>query len=190
MNALFTFFAMAVLLLSPLLSKTIAAIDGTVAARLERHPRRLPARGTDGVKHLLASATHSAATHPATATGTTAGGLLCGAAGRTPLGLVREPELREPFLLAGREGERRPTIHTRQLLVAIHTLNPIKPLPPDIGGRWEITIENGFGRNQNHIEPKQPRMLHRQVPCEEKISLLPLTYLDLPGRQPYPAKSK
>src|SRR6185295_5130997 len=134
MNALFAFFAMTFLLLSPLLSETIAAIDGTVAARLEGHARGLAARGADRVEHLLAAA-HAAAT-AATATAATtaaAGGLLGGPARSAPLRLVREPELCEPLLFAGRERERRTTIHTRQLLVAVHALNPKKPGPPDAG---------------------------------------------------------
>src|SRR5436190_16571311 len=119
MNALFAFLAMTFLLLSPLLSETIAAIDRTVAARLERNPRRLAARGADRVEHLLAAAhaTAAAATTTAAATAATAGGFLGRATGSAPLGLIREPELREPLLLACRERERRPTIHTRQLLV-------------------------------------------------------------------------
>src|SRR5262245_36035803 len=121
MNALFAFFAMTFLLLSPLLSETIAAIDRTVAARLERHARGLAARGADRVEHLLTSA-HPAATTAATASA--AGGLLGGAARRAPLGFVREAELGKPLLLAGGERKRRPTIHTRQLLVAVHALNP------------------------------------------------------------------
>src|SRR5204863_3547066 len=67
-------------LLSPLLSETIAAIDRTVAARLEGHARRLAARGANRVEHFLASA------HPTAAAATTAaaapsasGGLLSGA---------------------------------------------------------------------------------------------------------------
>jgi hypothetical protein len=127
MNALFTFFAaMTFLLLSPLLSETITAIDGTVAARLEGHARGFSARGADRVEHLLASA-HSTAAATTTATpaaATAAGGLLGGPARSAPLGLIREPELGKPLLLAGRERKRRPTIHTRQLLVAVHALNP------------------------------------------------------------------
>jgi hypothetical protein len=120
MNALFAFFAMTFLLLSPLLSETIAAIHGTVAARLERHARGLPAGSADGVEHFLPSA------HPATTTAAApaTGGLLGGPARRATLGLIREPELSETLLLAGRERERRPAIHTRQLLVAVHALNP------------------------------------------------------------------
>src|SRR6185436_2655450 len=122
MNALFAFFAMTFLLLSPLLSETIAAIHGAIAARLERHARGLAARGADRVEHLLPSA-HPAAT-TATTTASAAGGLLGGAARRAPLGFVREAELGKPLLLAGGERKRRPTIHTRQLLVAVHALNP------------------------------------------------------------------
>src|SRR5580765_924753 len=122
MNALFAFLAMTFFLLSPLLSETIAAIHRTVAARLERHPRGLAARGADRVEHLLAAA-HAAAT-TTTAAATAAGGLLGGPARRATLGLIREPELREALLLAGRERKRRPAIHTRQLLVAVHALNP------------------------------------------------------------------
>src|SRR5579862_4470412 len=118
MNALFAFFAMTFLLLSPLLTETIAAIDGPVPARLERHARGLAARGADRVEHFLAAA-HAATTAAAT-TAAAAGGLLRGPAGRATLGLVREAQLREPLLLARRERERRPTIHTRQLLVAVH----------------------------------------------------------------------
>src|SRR5436190_7294941 len=126
MNALFAFLAMTFLLLSPLLSETIAAIDRTVAARLERHPRRLAARGADRIEHLLAAA-HATAAPAAAATTTAApaaGSLLGGPARRATLGLIREPELREALLLAGRERKRRPAIHTRQLLVAVHALNP------------------------------------------------------------------
>jgi hypothetical protein len=125
MNALFAFFAMTFLLLSPLLSETIAAIDRAVAARFKRHPSRLPARGADRVEHLLPSA-HPAATAAATAAtaASATGGLLGGPARRATLGLIRKSELRESLLLAGGKGERRPTIHTRQLLVAVHALNP------------------------------------------------------------------
>src|SRR4029079_12300232 len=123
MNALFAFLAMTFLLLSPLLSETIAAIDRTVAARLERNPRRLAARGAERVEHLLA-ATPAAAAAAATPAAPAAGSLLGGPARRATLGLVREPELREALLLAGRERKRRPAIHTRQLLVAVHALNP------------------------------------------------------------------
>jgi hypothetical protein len=125
MNALFAFFAMSFLLLSPLLSETIAAIDRTVAARLEGHARGLPACGADRVEHLLASAHPTAAATTTTSAATSAaGGLLSGAARRAPLGFVREAELGKPLLLAGGERKRRPTIHTRQLLVAVHALNP------------------------------------------------------------------
>src|SRR5687767_2455652 len=117
MNALFAFLAMTFLLLSPLLSETIAAIDRTVAARLERNAGGLAARGANRVEHLLAAA-HAAATTTAAAAATTAGGLLGGPARRAPLGLIREPELSEPLLLSRRERERRSAIHTRQLLVA------------------------------------------------------------------------
>src|SRR5258708_38491933 len=125
MTALFAFFAaISCLLLSPLLTETIAAIDGTVATRLERHPGRLAARGADRVEHLLAAAHAATATTAAASAATTAGGLLRGPARRATLGLVREPELRKALLLARRERERRTTIHTRQLLVAVHALNP------------------------------------------------------------------
>ena len=136
MNALFAFLAMTFLLLSPLLSETIAAIHRTVAARLERHARGLAARGADRVEHFLAAAHAAAAAATAAATTTSAaGGLLGGPARRAPLGLIREPELSEPLLLSRRERERRSAIHTRQLLVAVHALNPIKPVPPDAGGK-------------------------------------------------------
>ena len=134
MNALFAFLAMTFLLLSPLLSETIAAIHRTVAARLERHAGGLAARGANRIEHLFPPS-HTAATATTTAAASAAGGLLGGPARRAPLGLIREPQLSEPFLLAGRERERRPAIHTRQLLVAVHALNPIKPLPPDAGGK-------------------------------------------------------
>jgi hypothetical protein len=126
MNALFAFFAMTFLLLSPLLSETIAAIDGPVSARLERHAGGFSARGADGVEHLLATAAHSTAAAATAASTTTpaAGGFLGRAARRATLGLIREPELSKALLLAGREREGRPTIHTRQLLVAVHALNP------------------------------------------------------------------
>src|SRR5579862_414623 len=124
MNALFTFFAaMTFLLLSPLLSETIAAIDGPVPARLEGDSGRLAARGANRVEHFLAAA-HAAATAAASAATPATGGLLRSTAGSAPLGLIREPELREPLLLARRERERRSAIHTRQLLVAVHALNP------------------------------------------------------------------
>jgi hypothetical protein len=123
MNALFAFFAMTFLLLSPLLSKTIAAVHGPVSARLKRHAGGLPTRGTDGVEHLLAPAAHPPTAATAAAP-TAAGGLLGRAAWRAALGLIRKPELSEALLLPGREGEGRPTIHTRQLLVAVHALNP------------------------------------------------------------------
>src|SRR5262245_54277975 len=119
MNALFAFLAMTFLLLSPLLSETIAAIHRTVAARLERHAGGLAARGADRVEHLLPAA-HAATA--AAATASAAGSLLGGPARRAPLGLIREPELSEPLLLSRRERERRPAIHTRQLLVAVHAL--------------------------------------------------------------------
>jgi len=124
MNALFAFFAMSSFLLSPLLTETIAAIDGTVPARLERHPRRLAARGANRVEHFLPAAHAATTAATAAAATTTAGGLLGRPAGGAPLGFVREPELGEAFLLARRERERRTTIHTRQLLVAVHALNP------------------------------------------------------------------
>src|SRR5579872_4060635 len=108
MNALFAFFAMTFLLLSPLLTETIAAIDGPVPARLERHARGLAARGADRVEHFLAAA-HAATTTAAATAASAAGGLLRGPAGRATLGLVREAQLREPLLLARRERERRPT---------------------------------------------------------------------------------
>src|SRR6185369_9326001 len=124
MNALFAFFAMTFLLLSPLLSETIAAIDRAVAARLERNARRLAARGADRVEHFLAPAHPAAAAATTTTAASAAGGLLGGTARRAPLGFVREAELGKPLLLAGGERKRRPTIHTRQLLVAVHALNP------------------------------------------------------------------
>jgi hypothetical protein len=124
MNALFAFFAMTFLLLSPLLSETIAAVHGPVSARLERHAGGFSACGADGVEHLLAPAAHPAATPTAAASTAAAGGFLGRATRRAALGLVRKPELSKAFLLPGREREGRPTIHTRQLLVAVHALNP------------------------------------------------------------------
>src|SRR5436190_9409400 len=109
MNALFAFFAMTFLLLSPLLSETIAAIDGPVPARLEGDAGRLPARGADRVEHLFPSAHPTAAAAATTAAAPAAGGLLGSAARRATLGLVRKAELRKALLLAGREREGRPT---------------------------------------------------------------------------------
>src|SRR6185295_1165782 len=125
MNALFAFLAMS--FLSPL-RETIAAIHGTVAARLEGNLGRLAALAADRAEHLAgpaAAATAAAAAAETTAAATapaatTARGLLRRAARRAPLGLVREPELREPLLFARRKGELRSTIDARQRLVRVH----------------------------------------------------------------------
>src|SRR5262245_20951398 len=182
MNALFAFFAISLFLLSPLLSETIAAIHRAVAARLERHAGGLSARGADRVEHLLAPAHPAAA---ASAAASAAGGFLGGATRRAPLGLVREAELGKPLLLAGGERKGRPTIHTRQLLVAVHALNPKKPCRRTPANRCVITIEIDPARKQNRISLLAPYTPSGNCVLPGLWVKPPITFLTISPAGPY-----
>lgn len=96
-----------------LFPKTIAAIDGTVTARLKGNLAGLAALGTYGIVHgaLTASAVGGATAAFA--------GI---AAGLAALGLVGKTFFREKFLLAGREGEVLAAILAGDRFVLVHEI--------------------------------------------------------------------
>jgi hypothetical protein len=97
--------------------EAIAAVDGLVAARLERHFGRLSALAARRLEHLAATAARrsaAAASAVASATAAAAGSAL-GLAGRTAfratIRLVLEAFAREELLFAGAKNELAVTIN-------------------------------------------------------------------------------
>ena len=88
----------------------IAAIDGLVAAWLERYTRLVPAVGAGGGEHLPLTpiTTIAAATH---------GGLARGAALWATGRRMHQPTARIELLLAGREHEITPALATPECLI-------------------------------------------------------------------------
>lgn len=93
-------------------TETIAAVDGTVTARLKRNLAGLPAFRTDGIEHSTGAA--------ATAV---AGVALTGiAAGLTTLGLIGKALLCEELLLTGSKGELLTAILAGDSFVLKHVI--------------------------------------------------------------------
>ena len=99
-----------------LLLEAVAAVDGFVAARLERHTRLAPARRAGGRVHLTRRAI---ALVPATPAGH--GCLTRGTALRAARGGVREPATHVELLFAGREHEVTSALATPKCLIGGQT---------------------------------------------------------------------
>ena len=121
-----------------LLAETVAAVNRSVAARLERDLGVLSALGACYRMHFTRSAAAVATTTPTAAT-VTPGCLFCSATRGAPLGLICEAQLVVTFLFAGRKYETAVTLNAGQVFVCEFHMYPIlgktiKMLPRTIRG--------------------------------------------------------
>jgi hypothetical protein len=106
--------------------EAVAAVDGLVATRLERHFGRLTALAAGRLEHLAATAARSstAATGAVASTAAaarTALGLTGRAAFGATVGLILEAFAREELLFSGAENELTVAINAAQGFISIHS---------------------------------------------------------------------